>query len=196
MSQYKKVIALGDGHGMETAGKRTPPLPDGSIMKENEFNRSVVDKLDRKLRARGFKTVLVALGDKDISLSQRVKTANNAKADIFVSVHANAFGSGLNSSQGVETFCYKFGGEGERLARAVHAQLIKGSKQKDRGVKEGNFQVIRETKMPAILIEAAFMTNPEEAKLLKSDKYREEVADEIYRGICDYFKVPYYEKRG
>jgi len=188
MTSINKIVCLGDGHGFETLGKRTPRLPDGTIMKENEFNSIVVHKLAVRLLHKGFTVFYAAPTVSDIPLSERVATANAKKADIYVSVHANASGSGeFNSGQGVETFCYKFGGNAEKLARAVHAQLIKGTKQKDRGVKEGNFQVLRQTKMPAILVEAAFMTNLEEAKLLASDKFREEVAEEIYKGICAYY---------
>lgn len=185
-----KIICIDDGHGFETPGKRTPKLPDGTVMKENEFNSAVAHKLAVRLLHKGFTVFYSAPTIKDVSLSERVTNANNKKADAFISIHANATGQGeFNLSQGVETFCYKFGGEGEKLARAVHTQLVKGTKQKDRGVKEGNFQVIRETKMPAILIEAAFMTNLDEANLLISNDFREEVSEEIYKGICAYYQV-------
>ena len=187
------IIALGDGHGINTAGKRTPTLDNGLIMKENEFNRVVIKYLNELLIKRGFKTVLVAPTDEDTLLSQRVKIANDAKADIYISVHANASKDGWDSANGIETYCYKFGGEGEKLAKSVHAQLIKGSPQRDRGVKEGNFYVLKETKMPAILTENAFMNNKDEVKLLLSDEYRKECAKEIYQGICDYYKMEYKE---
>lgn len=189
------IIALGDGHGINTAGKRTPTLDNGLIMKENEFNRVVIKYLNELLIKRGFKTVLVAPTDEDTLLSQRVKIANDAKADIYISVHANASKDGWDSANGIETYCYKFGGEGEKLAKSVHAQLIKGSPQRDRGVKEGNFYVLKETKMPAILTENAFMNNKDEVKLLLSDEYRKECAKETYQGICDYYKIEYKEEK-
>lgn len=72
-----KIIALDDGHGMETPGKRTPVLPDGSVMLENEFNRAVVKYLDENLKKHDFDTLLVAEGDTDVPLQIRTKLANN-----------------------------------------------------------------------------------------------------------------------
>lgn len=92
-----KIIALDDGHGMETAGKRTPMFEDGTFMKENEFNSAVVNYLDAELKRCGFHTLLVAEGNTDIPLSTRTAIANNIitnkynrQADLYISVHANA----------------------------------------------------------------------------------------------------------
>lgn len=187
----KKIIALDDPHGWDTAGKRTPKFPDGTFMKENEFGSATIHKLAVMLLHKGFTVFYTAPTVQDVPLAERVKTANVKSADILISLHANASGTGseFNSASGVETFCYKFGGQAEKLARAVHSNLIGGTKQKDRGVKEGNFAIIRDTLMPGILVEAAFMTNLEEAKLLMSDKFRVEVATEIYKGVLQYFAI-------
>lgn len=188
-----KLIALDDGHGLETPGKRTPPLPDEMIMKENEFNRAVVAKLDEHLKRCGFKTLLVAPGDNDVPLKARTDAANAAKADLYVSVHANAMGAGgWNNARGIETFHYINASEASKKAAAIiHRHLIGGSRLPDRGVKAANFHVLRETNMPAVLVECGFMTNLEDARLLLSDAYRSECAEEIARGICEYFGVPY-----
>ena len=74
-------IAIDDGHGMETAGKRTPAFSDGSVMRENEFNRAVVSYLHDELIRNGFSVVLTAPEDTDISLATRVQRANDAHAD-------------------------------------------------------------------------------------------------------------------
>ena len=178
-------VALDDGHGMQTPGKRTPAFADGSIMHENEFNRRVVQLLAEKLIARGIDVVEIAPGDGDVSLHDRVTAANNAKADIYISVHANALGGGWNSGQGIETYHYPGSKESEKLAKVVHEKLIGGTKQKNRGVKSANFYVLRKTAMPAVLVECGFMTNPEEAELLKSETFRAECVDEI----CEYLGV-------
>ena len=197
------LIALDDGHGMDTAGKRTPILPNGlksetgNFMHENEFNRAVIANLDIILRRCGFRTLLVAPTDKDVPLKTRTDLANAKKASAFISAHANAFDGKFdgNDPEGVETFHYPNSTSGERLATLVHKHLIQGTKQKDRGVKSANFHVLRETDMVAILVEAGFMDNLYEAKLLLSDSFREEVATEIAKGICEYFKVLYVEKK-
>lgn len=198
----KKLIALDDGHGIDTSGKRTPDFTDGTKcetgsphMRENEFNRRVVAILNTLLKRCNFDTLLVAPTDEDTPLETRVKRANDAKADFYVSVHANAFGtSGFNSSRGIETFYNTGSIKGKRAAELIHAQLIKNTSQVNRGVKSADFYVIKYTKMPAVLIEAAFMTNLEEAKLLLTESYRQECALEIAKGICEYFNVPFVEE--
>lgn len=188
-----KLIALDDGHGMETAGKRTPTLPDGYVMRENEFNRRVVALLDGHLQRCGFRTLLVAPTDIDTPLRVRTDAANAAKADLYVSVHANAIGAGeLNGVRGIETFHHTAASsESKRAAVVIHRHLIGGTKLPDRGVKSANFHVLRETRMPSVLVECGFMTNLEDAYLLRSETYRSECAEELARGVCEYFGMVY-----
>lgn len=75
------LIALDDGHGQETAGKRTPLFPDGSYMKENDFNREAVANLEGTLRRCGFRVLLTAPEDTDVPLKLRTDRANSAKAN-------------------------------------------------------------------------------------------------------------------
>jgi N-acetylmuramoyl-L-alanine amidase len=189
----KYLIALDDGHGIETAGKRSPKLPDGSVMKENEFNRAVVSKLDIILKRCGFDTLLTSPTDTDIPLSQRSSLANSKKATILVSVHANALDGSFEGSnpKGVETYYYPGSVKGKKLAETVHKYLIQGTKQTDRGVKAQNLHMVRETNMPAILVEAGFMDSLEEIQLLLNDDFRNEVSEEIAKGICEYLDVKY-----
>lgn len=127
-----KLIAIDDGHGMSTAGKRTPVFPDGTkspetgknFMHENEFNRAVKRYLDKHLRASGFKTILVAKGDEDVPLATRVARANNAKADLYVSIHANALTGKWGTHGGTETYVYMGSKESERIGRIIHKHLI------------------------------------------------------------------------
>jgi N-acetylmuramoyl-L-alanine amidase len=187
-----KLIALDDGHGMQTPGKRTPMLPGSStFMHENEFNRAVVSYLDIELKRCGFRTLHVAHGDSDVALPTRVKSANNAKADLYLSIHANANTGVWGTWGGIETYVYPKG-ESIRIGKACHARLIGGTKLRDRGVKDGShLYVIKYTSMPAVLIEAAFMDNLEEARLLMSDAYRKECGKEIAQGVCDAYGVKY-----
>lgn len=200
-----KLIALDDGHGINTAGKRTPILPTGmkselgrNYMNENLFNRAVVKYLNLHLKASGFKTILVAPTDEDTPLATRVKRANDAKADLYVSVHANALTSKKwGTHGGTETYVYKGSKESERIGKIIHKWLMKGTPLRDRGVKEGNhLYVIRNTKMPAVLVECAFMDNLEEAKLLLSDAFRKECAKEIAQGICEAYGVKFKDGVG
>lgn len=197
----KILIATDDGHGMETAGKRTPQFPDGSYMKENEFNRAVIDKLNVHLKRNNFDVLHVSAGDTDVPLKTRTDLANNTipngfgrPADAFVSVHANAAGNTWNSKvKGIEIYYRSGSKEGKKLAQDVQEYLVKGTPLINRGLKTSNLHITRESKMPAILIEGGFMDNPDEAKLLMSDAYREECAEEIARGLCQYFGRQYIE---
>jgi|GEM_PF-105117 len=195
----KKLIALDDGHGMTTAGKRTPLFSDKTYMPENDFNRAVVDKLGQHLKRCGFEVLYVAPGDDDIPLRTRTNLANNVTpngfnrmADIYISVHANALGGIWNSrAKGIETFYHAGSKEGKRLAEIIQKHMLRGTKMVDRGLKTGNLHVTRETKMPAVLVECGFMDNPEEAELLKTDWYRAECAEELARGVCEYFGIEF-----
>lgn len=187
------LVATDNGHGQETSGKRTPPFPDGSVMKENTFNRAVVGYLIAELERNGFETINVAPEMTDTALSVRTTRANNAKADIYISVHANAYGDGWNDANGIETLVYRVGDNGQtQLAKLVQAKLIAETGLRDRGVKERtDLAVLRDTKMPAILCECGFMTNLAEAKLLVSDDYRRKVARAICKGVCAYYGKKY-----
>lgn len=182
-----KLIALDDGHGLETPGKRTPEFSDGSVMRENEFNKDVVQLLKTELERRGFKTLLVADGDTDVSLADRVASANTAKADLYISVHANAMTGTWQEASGVETFHYPNSTKSEKLAEILHKHITGGTPLKDRGVKTANFYVLRETKMPAVLMELGFMDNLIDAQILLSRTYRYESAREIANGIDEYY---------
>jgi N-acetylmuramoyl-L-alanine amidase len=188
----RKLIAIDDGHGMTTAGKRTPFLPGTKkYMHENEFNRAVADLLKSNLERCGFNTLMVAPGDSDVPLKQRTDTANNAKADLYISIHANALNGIWGNQQGVSTYHYPGSVEGKKAATIIHKYMIQGTQQKDRKVLSENFHVLRETNMPSVLVECAFMDNLKEAGLLMSEAFRQECADEIAKGICEYFGVMY-----
>ncbi len=195
----QKIIALDDGHGMETPGKRSPMLPDGTYMPENEFNRTVVKYLASDLERNGFSVLLVAPGDDDTPLNTRTDLANNTirnkynrPADLYISVHANAATGDWNSANGLETYIYtKTDAETDRLGKLVHDNLIKGTPQFDRGLKRADFHVLRETHMPAVLVECGFMDNKQDIQLLLSDSFRKECAEELCKAVCEFYGVKY-----
>ena len=195
-----RLVAIDDGHGMNTAGKRTPVFPDGTkspetgknFMHENEFNRAVANYLKRNLERCGFRTLMIAPTDADDSLATRVARADNSKADLYISIHANANTGSFGTWGGTETFTYKLTGESNRIGKIIHKHLMKGTPLRDRGVKDGShLYVIKNTDMPAVLVECAFMDNLQEAKLLLSDDFRKESAREIAMGICEAYGVAY-----
>ncbi|WP_052807363.1 N-acetylmuramoyl-L-alanine amidase [Risungbinella massiliensis] len=183
------LIAIDDGHGQETSGKRTPVIPElRRSIKENEFNRAVASLLDQELRRLGFRTLLVAPTDVDTPLANRTNLANSRKANIYVSIHYNAGGG-----RGIETYYYPGSSSGKKLAETVHRHITKGTSQVNRGIKTADFYVLRETSMPAILIEFGFMDDPGliEARRMLDKAFQTECALETAQGICEYFGVPY-----
>lgn len=188
------LIALDDGHGIDTAGKRTPVVPElGRPIKENEFNRAVVKYMDEHLRHIGFKTLLVAPTDADTSLNARTNLANSKGADAYFSIHFDAMGNVWGTAEGHSIFVYPGSTTSKKLAECVAEFLKHGTTQKWRGIKEQNFHVLRETKMPAILSENGFMDNKREALLMIDESFQKEVAREHVQGICKYFGVPFKE---
>lgn len=176
-------VALDAGHSLNTPGKRTP---DG--MHEWSFNSVVASYIANELK--GYIDVETLRTDDitgavDVSLSERADKANKWGADAYISIHANALGTGgWNTASGIETFTYPTAArQSFVLAKLVQEELIKATKRSDRGIKTANFAVLRSTNMPAILVECGFMTNKEEAALLKSDSYRKTCASAIVKGI-------------
>ena len=120
-------IAVDDGHGKGNSWKKnTPYFADGSYMTENAFNAAVAELLIAMLQRCGFRTIAVAKEDTDIPLSVRVKRANQANADAYISIHANAFGNGWNGANGVESWIYdKADAKTVRLGNLIQNALIK-----------------------------------------------------------------------
>ncbi|PPA70207.1 N-acetylmuramoyl-L-alanine amidase [Jeotgalibacillus proteolyticus] len=179
------LIAIDAGHGYETPGKRSP---DG--MREYAFNRAVAAECIKQLEKASLKTLKTHHDTIDVSLKNRTDKANQAGADFFISIHANAFGNGgWNEVSGIETYIHSTKGNNAlTLAKQIQTSLIQGTGRKDRGVKKENFHVLRESSMPAVLIECGFMTNREEKALLASTDYRVKCGELIAGAIISYFK--------
>lgn len=183
------LVCIDAGHGIETAGKRSF---DGSLL-EYEFNRDVANRLKKYLELAGVKIVMTCRDEHDISLAERCRIANAAKADIFISIHANAFGTTWNTARGWEIYIYKKGGQAETIAKAIHSTSIPALGLIDRGIKEANFYVLKNTTMPAVLVEHGFYTNKEECALLKTGDFREKCAIADAKGILKYAGIRFVE---
>ncbi len=194
----KYLIALDDGHGAETLGKRTPPLRalNGVSIRENIFNSAVVGLLKTALQRCGLDVLCVAPTEQDVPLKQRVATANIAGATLYVSIHYDAYDGKFDTydPEGHTVYICPGSKEGRHLAECVLKQLAKGTPQKNRGIKEASFYVLKHTNMPAILTENGFMDNEREALLMVNPAFQREVAEEHAQGICDYLGVPYVKE--
>ena len=178
-------ICLDAGHGKETPGKRSF---DGSL-REYEFNRDVTARVKNHLVRHGVSVVLSAPNDTDTSLAERCRIANASKVDIFVSIHANAFGTELNSASGWEIYSNPYSAKGAALAKCIHDESMPFLGIKDRGMKLEPFYVVKNTIAPAVLIEHGFYTNKDELELLKLDWFQEKCAIADAKGILKYFGI-------
>lgn len=200
-SQMKqKLVILSDGHGENTAGKRSHKFDDGYVLKENYFNEPVVDYIKTSLSKYKCEICHVSDGKEDTSLKARTDKANKTYKDmcerygkknvdcVYVSVHANHDGgTSWSQANGIDTFAYP------KSDKALHTlllnKLIAATGLRCRGVKEENFHELRETSMTACLCECGFMSNLNEATLLRSDVYRRKCADAITDGIVEYMNL-------
>lgn len=182
------LICLDPGHAASTAGKRSF---DGTL-REFEFNRAVAKRLGYHLRRHGIKTMYSCDIEQeiDVNVVERCSAANTAKADLFISIHANAYGTDWNSANGWEIYYTKGSEMGKKIAEAIHAQSIKLGLT-DRGIKTGDWYVIKYTNMPAVLIEHEFMTNKETVEKLKSQEWREKWAVADAKGTLDHLGIPW-----
>jgi N-acetylmuramoyl-L-alanine amidase len=176
-----------------TAGKRTT---DGT-MYEWDFNNAVAVLVEQKLLT--YENVKVVrlddrTGKKDIPLADRVAKALKEKVVAVVSIHANADGRGdvWTDANGIETFISddRFPFNELELASCIQNHLIRETGRKNRGVKRGNLFMTKVSDMiPSVLVECGFMTNKEEAALLKSASYRDKCATAIVYGLVEQFKL-------
>ena len=174
-------IMIDAGHGPDTPGKRSP---DGRL-REFHFNSAVAEEVKKRLLLDGHTVVFSHQNELDVPLHERTALANRLKVDLFVSIHANAMGHSFNTANGLETFTYNQPQTATKeLAGFVHSSLVLATGRKDRGVKKGDFAVLRDTHMPAILVECGFMTHKQEVELLKSAAYRKRCALGICFGIA------------
>lgn len=176
----KAKITLDPGHGGNDPGAVGP-----SGTKEKDIALSVA-RLIPKFLPDGVKAVFTRTQDVDISLEERTKIANDAKAACCVSIHCNGYKN--PKPHGTETWHYPNSERGERLANALQSRLVTMLGLVDRGVKQAGFYVLKHTQMPAALVELAFITNPEEEQLLVRDDFQEQAARAVALGISDYLE--------
>lgn len=151
---------------------------------EKDIVLDVANRVDRYLKSQEIENINTRTTDVFVSLSSRTNKANSLGVNSFVSIHCNS--SDNPSSQGLETYCYKFAYIA--LADTIHSELIQeGLYTKNRGVKEGDLHVVRETNMDACLVKLGFITNEADYNLIMNNKDR--FAKAIAKGICKFSEV-------
>ena len=194
------TVVLDPGHG---GGDNGASGPAGF---EKIHTLDVCIRAAQLLWSAGYKVVMTRTADEFVPLEMRAKVANRHPRSLFISVH---FNSGENGT-GVETYALSPRGvpsmasdgtrvseialypgnardaENSALATATHAALVASCKLSDRGVKRARFLVIREATVPGVLVEAGFLSNPEDSRWIASPWYRQQVAGAILQGVKNY----------
>ena len=176
------LVVIDPGHGGEDEGCSR----EGVL--EKEINLELALLLADKLRALGMDVVLTREDDAALpTLEERVKLAEDQGADIFISIHQNAYDE--ESVNGIETWYSRGNNDSRRLAQLVNMGAVKKTGAKERElIESSDLYVIRETSMPSCLIETGFLSNREEREALSDPAYREKVAAGIAWGIEYYFQ--------
>ena len=139
-------------------------------------------RLETNLKRMGYKTVMLRSSDYFLTLPQRVSMSNRYKNAIFVSIHYNY--TWKQHVSGLETFYYS--SEGQSLAQCVQSNLVHRTHTVDRNAKFARYYVLRNSTLPAILVEGGFVTNESERNLMKSGGFREAIARSVAEGIQRY----------
>lgn len=192
-----KTVCLDPGHGVETAGKRSP---DGSYL-EREFALDMAKRCKALLERHGVGVTMTRTDEHDVSLPKRVAIANAIRGlDLFVSLHSNAqVGTGWLPVRGYGIYTSVAGATAGRNIAA--GKLLARAKEAGVGLWGGGLHhdktlyVLKNTVAPAILIEHLFHDNREDVALLKSDAYRQQLAEVDTKGILDYLGIPWVEDK-
>lgn len=199
------TVVIDPGHGGHDSGTRN------RISREADINLSVAKKLRDRLKGMGYQVVMTRDTDNFITLQDRVRIANSHDNAIFISIHFNDGGS---SARGVETFTLAPAGTSSSMSRNIRQDALQGNAQDsmnialatavqghmlkgplaikegismvDRGIKRARYSVLCTIKHPAILVEGGFMSNPQEALLIATERYQSFMASSLAAAVRQY----------
>ena len=200
-SNYQKVIFLDPGHGGKDPGAQYLGL------KEKDLNLQVSQQLKTKLESLGYTVIMSRSTDVFVDfVTERSKMSNETNADMFISIHFNATGHGLDSGEdGIQTYMYQPTGNipsvinkkwhdnptrlkySYKLGSYIHQSVLATTQAKDAGLLAKSFAVLRETNKPAILLELGYMDDSKESQKIRTKEYQQKLVDGIVQGIQQYY---------
>ena len=215
----KYTIGLDAGHGLNTSGKRTPALTKelkmdgktykvGETIREREFNQRIMKLVEKELDNIADIGYIECVGGltEDTTLANRVKKANDKKVDLYVSIHANALtGQWQTKAYGlISIHTQNSSAKAKTLTKNIHNYLSKDVKWYSNGATKygvrtdvnltgSTYYVLRNTNMPAVLLELGFMDNINDVEVMITDEFAKNCAKSIVKGICDTLGVSYKE---
>ncbi len=200
-SNYQKVIFLDPGHGGKDPGAQYLGL------KEKDLNLQVSMQLKTKLESLGYKVIMSRSSDIDVDfITERSRMSNETNADMFISIHFNATGHGLDSGEdGIQTYTYLPTGNipsvinkkwhdnptrlkySYKLGSYIHQSVLATTHAKDAGLLAKSFAVLRETNKPAVLLELGYMDDSKESQKIRTKEYQQKLVNGITQGIQKYY---------
>lgn len=177
-----KTIVIDPGHG------GSDPGAVGNGLREKDVTLRVSLELQKKLEAAGARVVMTRTTDTFVSVNRRFEIANASNGHSFVSIHTNSLSN--SQAHGTETFWNRSHqhAQSQQLAQVAQKHLIQQLNTRDRGVKEGNFGVVRYTRIPSILVELGFITNPNDANMMKQDKFYDDASEALLQAIIEFHR--------
>ncbi len=200
-SNYQKVIFLDPGHGGKDPGAQYLGL------KEKDLTLQVSQQLKTKLESLGYTVIMSRSTDVFVDfVTERSKMSNETNADMFISIHFNATGHGLDSGEdGIQTYMYQPTGNipsvinkkwhdnptrlkySYKLGSYIHQSVLATTQAKDAGLLAKSFAVLRETNKPAVLLELGYMDDSKESQKIRTKEYQQKLVDGIAQGIQQYY---------
>lgn len=180
-------VTIDAGHGMNTAGKRTP---DG--VHEWEMNDAIADSIQRVLESEGVEVIRVddPTGAIDVPLRTRSGLVNGYNSDVHLSIHNNAYGSGQEwgTWNGCEAFVKSPSSEAHELAEKILENIQNSTGIKNRGVKYNNLHMTREVRTPSVLVESGFMDSVIDKPIIDDPYYQQEIGKGIGEAVLDFLE--------
>jgi len=174
------LVTIDPGHG----GKDPGAIGIGGL-REKDVVLDISLQVARLLEQQGVRVLMTRSNDRFISLQGRTQMANRARANLFVSIHANAISLRRPEVNGLETYYYS---SGQRLASAIHQSILQSVNIGDRRIRRARFYVLRNSSMPAVLVETGFVTGNRDAANLRNSNHRRQMAAAIAHGILLYLR--------
>ena len=189
------TVVIDAGHGGNDPGKVGV---NGAL--EKDINLAIALKLEKNLKEQGINVVMTRTEDKGLyeeddtnkevrDMKNRLAIIEAARPVITVSIHQNSYPDA--SVSGVQVFYYKNSEKSKKAAEIMQQQMISTLKpKKERAAKDNSsYYLLKKTSVPIIIVECAFMSNPNEAALLTTEEYQERVAWAVYMGIMQYVNL-------
>lgn len=180
----QKLVVIDAGHGDEDPGSTI------SNVNEKDINLEIALKLKAALEAEGYEVMMTRSDDTYLTLDERATFANQVEADLFISIHQNAYIED-SSVNGIEVYYNESTkpAEDAQLAQLIQTGLVEATGARDRGTRAyDELAVTRKTEMPAVLVELGYMTNKSELSLLQTDNYQSKLVTGMVNGINQFFE--------